>query len=234
VRHPDDNDADAEGDVEPPEPPEPSPGLTWPQAIALGAALMFLGFAIAVFFGRDKPPGEGSVDVGFLQDMGSHHDQALDMALIELANGSDPTVRSFASEVLLFQSRQLGTMERILAEWGFSRDDRPDEAMTWMEGMDPVPVEQMPGMPTDEQVEELRDAQGRDADVLFLELMAEHHRGGLHMAEQAADRAGEDDVRDLAARVGRTQALEINEYSLTAERLGLPVEIQRTPVPDAP
>jgi uncharacterized protein (DUF305 family) len=226
VRHPDDNDPEAEAGEEPPA------GLPWPHVAVLGAALAFLGFAVAVFLGRDQPPGAGSVDVGFAQDMATHHEQALDLALIELANGADPTVRSFASEVLMFQSRELGMMEQVLHEWGYSRDDRAEEAMAWMEGMEPVPVEQMLGMLTADQIADLQAAEGAEADALFLELMAEHHLGGLHMAEHAAGRASDGDVRDLAARVWRNQSIEINEYAMAAERLGLPAEIERVEVPD--
>lgn len=208
-------------------------GLSWPRVAVLGVALLFLGFSVAVFVGRDRPPGAGSVDVGFVQDMVSHHEQAIEMALLQVADGSDPTVRSFASEVLLFQSRELGVMDQMLHEWGFSRSDRSDEAMAWMD-MRPVPVEEMPGMIPDDRVEELEDAQGADADALFLELMAEHHVGGLHMAQYAAENADDHDVRELAARMARNQSMEINEYAMTAERLGLPVTIDRVEVVDYP
>jgi uncharacterized protein (DUF305 family) len=226
VRHPDERD-DPEPDVEP-------AGPSWSQAIVLGLALAFLGFAVAMFLGRDRSPGAGSVDVGFYQDMATHHEQALDMALMELADGSEPTARSFASEVLLFQSRELGVMEQTLFDWGYSRDDRAPEAMTWMDGMDPVPPEQMPGMIDDQRLTELDAAEGRAADALFLELMAEHHRGGLHMAEYAAEHAEDEAVRDMAARLWRGQAMEINEYAMAAERLGLPAEIERVDVPEEP
>ena len=53
-------------------------GLSWPRVAVLGAALLFFGFAVATFVGRDRPPAADSVDVGFYQDMTSHHDQALE------------------------------------------------------------------------------------------------------------------------------------------------------------
>jgi uncharacterized protein (DUF305 family) len=229
-----------EGDVDDGEPEgaddadtEAVAGLSWPRVAVLGAALMFLGFALAVFVTRDRPPGETSVDVGFVQDMVSHHEQAIELSLMESADGSDPTVRSFASEVLIFQSRELGVMDQMLHEWGLSRTDRSDQAMAWMD-MAPVPVAEMPGMIPDDRVDEMRQAQGSEADALWLELMAQHHAGGLHMAQYAAENAADHDVRELAARMARNQAMEINEYAMTAERLGLPVSIERVEVPDYP
>ena len=205
-------------------------GLSWPRVAVLGAALLFFGFAVATFVGRDRSPAADSVDVGFYQDMISHHDQALRMASLELTNGSDPVVRGFAQEVITFQSYELGVMERTLAEWDYSRADRSDVAMAWMDM--PSPVDRMPGMATEDQIDQLADAEGSAADALFLELMAKHHAGGLHMSETAGREAKFDDVRELADRMTRNQSIEINEYSMTAEREGLSVEIQRVPVPD--
>jgi uncharacterized protein (DUF305 family) len=205
-------------------------GLSWGRVAVLGAALLFFGFALATFLGRDTEPGPDSVDVGFYQDMVTHHDQALRLSSLELTNGSDPVVKGFAQEVITFQSYELGVMERTLAEWGYTRADRSDRAMAWM-GMDYAP-DQMPGMATEDEIDALADTEGTDTDAMFLDLMAAHHAGGLHMAQTAAVEADSDHVRALAERMSRNQAIEINEYARTAERLGLPVEIARVPVPD--
>ena len=199
--------------------------------VVLGLALAFLGFAMGVFVSRDRPPGPDSADVGFLQDMLTHHDQALGVATLTVAHGEDPIVRSMAREVIAIQSFEIGLMTQKLADWGHTRDERSDQAMAWM-GM-PVPVEHMPGLLSDEQLAAVEEARGRELDALFLELMAEHHRGGLHMAEGGARLAEDDEVRELAARMRRNQAAEINEYRLRAEELGLDVDIPPPPAPPA-
>jgi uncharacterized protein (DUF305 family) len=204
-------------------------GLSWARVAVLGAALAFLGFAVGFFVTRDQPPSADSADVGFLQDMITHHDQALGVAALTVAYGENPSVRTFAREVLTQQSYEVGVMTQMLAEWGFSRDERSDEAMAWM-GM-PVPVEQMPGLLTDEQLAAVDEARGAELDQLFLELMAEHHRGGLHMAQGGAELADDDEVAELAARLERNQAGEINEYRQTAERLGMDIDIPPADVP---
>ena len=224
---PRDDEGDDDGD-----PDDVPSGLSWPRVLVLGAALAFLGFAVATFVGRDRSPGPDSVDVGFAQDMISHHEQALEMAQVELVNGTDPTVLSFAREILIFQSKEIGSMERLLDDWGSARGDPARTAMSWM-GM-ATSVEQMPGMATKDEMAQLRSAKGADADALFLELMARHHVGGIHMADYAAENASTSEARDFAAIVGRNQAVEVNEYAQTAERLGLPVQIQRVEVPPVP
>jgi uncharacterized protein (DUF305 family) len=206
-------------------------GLSWGRVAVLGLALAFLGFAAGLFLTRDRPPGPTSADVGFVQDMLTHHDQALGVAVLTAAYGEDPTVRSFAIDVIAFQQYEIGVMTRMLDEWGYSRAERSDQAMAWM-GM-PVPVEQMPGLLTEEQLDEINEARGSELDRLFLEHMAEHHRGGLHMAQEGARLAEDDDVAALAARIERNQAAEINEYRHAADELGLGLDIAPASVPPA-
>lgn len=204
-------------------------GPTWVKALVLAAATAFLGVAIGVFVSRDDPPAAGSVDVGFYQDMLSHHQQALGVATLELAHGEDPTVRSYAREVLMFQAQEIGVMRQTLVDWGYDPNERPETAMAWM-GM-AVPRDQMPGLLSDEQLAEMDEARGADADRLFLELMAEHHRGGLHMAEEASTEASDEGVRRLAEIMARGQAQEIVEYRQHAEAAGIDVDIAPVDVP---
>ena len=69
----------------------------------------------------------------------------------------------------------------------------------------------MPGMATEAEIEELAASSGAAADQLFVELMSEHHRGGIHMAEVAAADAANEDVRSMAAAMAASQAEEIGE-----------------------
>lgn len=201
------------------------PGLGWVQLLILGVALLWLGgvlgFSLIALFGD---PGEDSADVGYLQDMITHHEQALAMAQYELTNGERSEVQVFAREILRQQSYEIGMMEAKLKEWGYRREDRPPTAMAWM-GMG-MPVESMPGLATEDQMDALRNATGREADRLFFELMAAHHRGGADMGRAGAERATDDWVQDLADRQARNQIIEINEFILTAERIDLDVDIE--------
>lgn len=204
-------------------------GLSWGRALVLAVAVGFLGFAVALVVNRDRPPGPDSVDVGFLQDMLTHHDQALGVATLTIAEGEDPVVRSFAREVLTEQAYETGVMTQKLDDWGYSRQERSDQAMAWM-GM-AVPVADMPGLLSQEELDQITAASGREIDALFLEKMAEHHRGGLHMAQYAAEHAGDADVRALAARMVRNQSGEINEYRLAARQRGFDGDIPPASVP---
>lgn len=207
---------------------DPPGGLTWRRMIATVAVFAWFGGAVGWFVAQDRPPGPGSVDAGFYLDMAAHHEQGVQLALIELANGENPVVLGFAQEVVIFQQYELGLMDEQLREWGLGRADREDVAMGWMGA--PVPQEAMPGLATDEQIDELQAAEGEAADALFLELLAEHHRGAVHMATYAAENADSSAVRALAQRMARNQAIEINEFAQTAERFDLDADIEPYPL----
>jgi len=79
----------------------------------------------------------------------------------------------------------------------------------------------MAGMQTEELLQRLDNATGEDADLLFLTMMSDHHRGGIHMADYAAANGANEEITDFAAGVARNQSIEISEYVLAAKRLGL-------------
>lgn len=190
--------------------------------VVLGLALAFLvgavGYLVGVRTTDEGVPGN-EVDVGFLEDMASHHDQAVQLALIALDRGSDPIVRDFASEVILFQRYELGRIRNFQDEQGVAPPEYSldRETMAWM-GMS-TPLVDMPGMATPEEIARLEQAEGIEADLLFLSLMRDHHLGGVHMADYAADHAADPAIREMAAVMARNQRLEVGEYDHLIGRL---------------
>ncbi|GJM36697.1 MAG: DUF305 domain-containing protein [Acidimicrobiales bacterium] len=186
-------------------------------------ALMFLAGSIGYFIGvreGDSPPGD-SADVGFLYDMSAHHEQAVQLSMIQLANGSEPSVHAFAREIIRSQSYEIGLMQMRLGMWGFDPASREQEPMAWM-GMSVPSTDAMPGMADAAELETFRDAQGPETDALFLALMSDHHAGGVAMAQDAASRAEDAWVVDTAERMARIQASEIAEMEFAREAAGLP------------
>lgn len=190
--------------------------------IALVGALVFLVATVGYFIGvrtTESSDRLSAVDAGFLQDMIDHHDQAVELSLLELANGSDPTARHFAQETIIFQRREIGIMETLLAQGGQPRGDVPRDVMAWMDMT--TPLADMPGMASEEAMDALAKASGADADRQFLELMRSHHQGGIHMADWAAEFASNERVRALAAQIAEYQRVEVNEYTQLMQRLGI-------------
>ncbi len=205
---------------DPDEVDEPARGWSRGQWTAIAVAMAFLvgcaGYLVGVQTNR---PPTNAVDIGFLQDMTDHHDQAVAMAQIALARGKDPTVREFAKEVLLFQRRELGLFQAYQDERGIQPADYDPErqTMAWMDM--PRPLRTMTGMASQDQLDALEAASGTALDRQFLDLMITHHAGGAHMGEYAADHAADPKIRALAARMAQNQRVEAKEYQGLLDRL---------------
>jgi uncharacterized protein (DUF305 family) len=91
--------------------------------------------------------------------------------------------------------------------------------MAWMGH--PVPVAQMPGMPSRAEVDRLRTSEGPDADERFTRLMIRHHAAGVAMADYAADHGENGSVRKLATAMARLQRAELAEMNSKRRDLGL-------------
>ena len=92
-------------------------------------------------------------------------------------------------------------MIQMLRDFGKADTNETDTGMAWMGH--PTPLDSMPGMATEAQLDQLGQASGADADQLFVQLMTAHHQGGIHMADDAAQHANESQVRDLARQISR-------------------------------
>nr|BFE88458.1 hypothetical protein GCM10020093_110590 [Planobispora longispora] len=67
----------------------------------------------------------------------------------------------------------------------------------------------MPGMASEDELERLRQATGKDKEVLFLQLMIRHHEGGVQMAEALLNLSERDEVVTMARHIVNTQSGEI-------------------------
>jgi uncharacterized protein (DUF305 family) len=181
---------------------------------------LFAAAALWALRADDPPPTPmNAVDVGFLQDMLDHHEQALLISNLYLDNQPEGDAAPYAREVIMFQTRDMGWMRDWLDEEGYEPGAPDRTAMVWMN--EPTPVAEMTGMQTAERLQELSDARGPDADRLFFEIMSDHHLGGVHMADAAAANGAREEIIDFAEAVSRNQRIEVVEYQRAMERLGL-------------
>ena len=188
--------------------------------LALGAALVFLGLAAGyAFFSSDSTTKMNAVDIGFLQDMHTHHDQAVSMSFIYLdkpAAEQDPVLRSIAKTIIDEQQYENGYMVGLLLDAGQQPVNDTGQVMAWMN--EPLPTDRMPGLATQAELDQLQAASGKAADRLFAQLMIAHHQGGIHMAQYAAEHAARADVRDLASRMVSGQQGDIVELQAALAR----------------
>lgn len=195
-------------------------GLRRPVGVAVAVVLTGLVVALAMLAGwglgsaDDAVPDGSSVDAGFARDMQVHHHQAVDMAVLMRDRTDDETLRTIALDIILTQQQQAGQMYGWLEQWGLPQTST-EPVMEWM-GMGGMP---MTGLASDADMQRLREADGVEAERLFLELMIAHHLGGVHMAEYAEANATQPVVRDLAEAMATAQTAEIDALEdLLAQR----------------
>lgn len=172
---------------------------------------------IGLRIGEPPLPGADSVDVGFLQDMYTHHDQAVEMSLIMASEATSPIAQGVAQEIVVQQRFEQGAFAAWLGEWGQDLGEFDRTSMGWMGT--PIPIAEMDGMQSPEDMAALRSAEGPEKDLLFLEMMNDHHRGGVHMSEYAEAKAEDPRIRRQAGLMARNQAIEIEEMNGLIKRL---------------
>ncbi len=164
------------------------------------------------------------VDIGFCTDMTAHHLQAVIMCERVLGRDTGDPVQAAATEVIRNQSIEIGMMRAWLADWD-APTTSPERVMAWMadhqsmtsmaEGAAAgIPLAEMPGYATDDQLAALSTTSGLDKGRLWLELMRAHHVGGVAMAEAAADLSSSEKVVRLATTQAEVQSWEIGQYDL--------------------
>ncbi|MEV7325034.1 DUF305 domain-containing protein [Streptomyces sp. NPDC093970] len=156
-------------------------------AVAVVVAVGAITYAVAGEDGHGggTVPAAGSADAGFARDMAVHHQQAVEMSYIVRDRTKDADVRRLAYDIAQTQANQRGMLLGWLDLWGLPKVSA-DPPMTWM-GMGDMASGKdgslMPGMATNTELKKLGTLNGRQAEVFYLQLMTDHHKGGIHMAE---------------------------------------------------
>ncbi|MER5803725.1 DUF305 domain-containing protein [Streptomyces sp. S1A1-8] len=132
-----------------------------------------------------KVPSADSADAGFARDMAVHHQQAVEMSYIVRDRTDNVEVRRLAYDIAQTQANQRGMLLGWLDLWELPKVSS-DAPMTWM-GMGDMASGKdgalMPGMATNTEMKKLNTLNGKQAEVFYLQLMTDHHKGGIHMAE---------------------------------------------------
>ncbi|WP_432055816.1 DUF305 domain-containing protein [Streptomyces sp. bgisy022] len=189
--------------------------------IAAAAALALVGtgaltYAVAGDEGSDRVPSADSADAGFARDMAVHHQQAVEMSYVVRDRTDDEEVRRLAYDIAQTQANQRGMMLGWLDLWELPKVSA-DPPMTWMgmgdratDGEDGEDGALMPGMATRAEMERLGKLNGKQAEIFFLQLMTDHHEGGVHMAEGCVARCTVAVEKRLARGMVEAQQSEID------------------------
>lgn len=195
--------------------------LTGFAAISALAGVVVLRDAVPIATSEERRTQPGPIDIGFLQSMSVHHQQAIAMSQLML-DERPSGLKPLAKQVAYSQLIELGEMRGWLRLW-----DKPlmppTVEMNWMLlGATPPDADLlnyllacsqsptgMSGLATNEELNALRTLEGPARDQRYLELMLAHHLGGLPMARFAAEEARLKVVRELGVRIVLEQDREL-------------------------
>ncbi|WP_037669175.1 DUF305 domain-containing protein [Streptomyces griseus] len=185
-------------------------------AVAVAGVLVAAGaitYSVAEDGGSDATtPSADSADAGFARDMAVHHQQAVEMSYIVRDRTTDEEVRRLAYDIAQTQANQRGMLLGWLDLWGLPKVSSK-APMTWM-GMGDMASGKdgalMPGMATNSELKKLGTLKGKQAEVLYLQLMTDHHKGGIHMAEGCVAKCTVGVEKRLAQGMVEAQQSEID------------------------
>ncbi len=226
--------------------------MRWAAGSAVALAVLFAG-AATVASARDEgaghhtaapaaaTPASASADAGFARDMAVHHQQAVEMSFIVRDRTENEDVRRLAYDIANTQANQRGMLLGWLDLWELPKAATGQEPMAWMaggghEGHDMAGMPGMdgggyrahdgalmPGMATRTELAALRRASGRQAEILYLQLMTDHHKGGVDMARGCAELCTVKVEKRLARGMVEAQRSELDVMAgMLAERGSAP------------
>jgi uncharacterized protein (DUF305 family) len=146
----------------------------------------------------DEAASFNDADVMFAQMMIPHHQQAIEMSDVLLdKDGIDAQVTDLATQIKQAQGPEIDTLSQWLAEWG--AEPAADGGHGSMGD----------GMMSEDDMQALDEAQGAEAQRLFLEQMIAHHKGAIEMAQTEVEDGENPQAVAMAQTIVETQSSEI-------------------------
>ncbi|MFD5771798.1 DUF305 domain-containing protein [Streptomyces fungicidicus] len=149
---------------------------------------------------RAEDDSPNSADVSYARMMIAHHTQALEMTELVPDRAKSSKIVRLAERITAAQRPEIKAMQAWLKNHGKAERDGAH-------GHDHAT---MPGMATQSQLKQLRAADGKAFDQLFLTLMITHHQGAITMATDVKGQGNNIQVEEMADDVVAQQTSEIS------------------------
>jgi len=151
-------------------------------------------------------------DVEFATSMIPHHAQAIEMVTLGDGRPLDPAVQQLASQIRDAQVPEVETMVDWLTSWG---EEVPETSLDHSNAGHGMDMDSMggdtPGMMSNEDIRALENASDGEFQDMWLEMMMEHHRGAIEMAETEQAQGKYPDAVALATSIETAQKAEIGQ-----------------------
>ncbi|MFH5823429.1 DUF305 domain-containing protein [Georgenia sp. AZ-5] len=161
--------------------------------------------------GGEVDEQHNDADTMFAQMMIVHHKGAIEMADLAVEKAESEEVRNLAEGISAAQGPEIEQMTSWLEVWG--EDTSGDTGHMDHGGMD------MGGMSQEEAMAELEGLSGTEFDRRFLELMIEHHKGAVEMAQTELADGENPQALELAQKIIGDQQAEITQMEQMLQSL---------------
>jgi uncharacterized protein (DUF305 family) len=174
--------------------------------IAIATLMAALLVGVMAVPGTAAAQTANDADTEFVSMMIPHHYQALVMSEMAPTRSSNTELLALASRIDVEQELEISTMQRWQA-WNGHPVTNAQQAYEQML-QNPAMLEQM-GMATPAELADLSAASGTAFDVLYLELMIEHHEGALDMLLNVMINGSDFIIQQMAGDMYVTQYTQI-------------------------
>ena len=170
------------------------------KVILTGVSLVFVIFLIYAGISAVPPQSDNSdfnrPDLMFMNMMIIHHNQAIEMSEMAENRTENSNILRLSENISEAQKEE----NRKMADWLKEVGHNP-----------PARGHRMAGMASEQEMEELRQSEGQEFDLLFSELMIRHHEGGIQMARAEVQNGRSEKVTELADLMIKVQQEEIDK-----------------------
>ncbi len=145
----------------------------------------------------------GDFDLDFANMMIIHHQAAIDMSEVEIANGSDAQVKAMAEKISTAQKSEIEQMQQFVKKHKMSATQMQNNEMhnKLSESMKTM-MESMGNM-----------TMTGNTDKDFVMMMIPHHEGAVTMAEDELAQGKHLEMKKMAQKMIVDQNKEINEFN---------------------
>ncbi len=149
-------------------------------------------------------------DVDFATEMIPHHAQAIEMVVMAQGRDLDPPVARLMDGIREAQVPEVETMTDWLTAWGEPVPPTSLDHANANADADGGRMSSMPGTMDPEAMSRLEEMRGSGFQDMWLEMMTEHHRSAVKMAEDEVADGHHPEAVALAEQITETQTAEID------------------------
>jgi uncharacterized protein (DUF305 family) len=158
-----------------------------------------------------------------------HHQAAIEMALLARQKAEHPELKQMADQIIADQEKEVGQLKTWRQQWYGSDVTPPMSEMPMLSNMPAMGHESMT-MDMTADIEKLKTT-SEPFDLVFIDLMIDHHQMAVDAGKMAEQQATREEVRDLARMIVENQQKEIEQMEAWRLEWYGSADVSATPTP---